>query len=215
MIKENPIKKGDFRRIGSLIGESHPFKISYHINRLIKNNFIYTNKDGLLCATILGQDNNRLFSIPVLGEASCGIPNIFAEINFAGYIQVSKKLLEDIDDIKNIVAVKAFGNSMNKAIIGGKNVEEGDYVLVDLSKTKGSQKYVLAVHNGCAVIKRLYKNEKEHIYSLVSESTEKHPPIFINPDEADDTFVNGYVLDVIKKPKDSECENIIEPIEED
>lgn len=203
IIKERPIKNGDFRQIGLLIKEGHPFKISYHIGRLVKNNFIYLGEDGLLHATVPGESNDSdIFSIPILGEANCGTPTIFAEQNFSGYIQISKKLLKNISNIKDIIVVKAFGNSMNKANINNKKIEEGDYVLVDLSKTHGTDKYVLATVNGFAVIKRLFKDDK--ICCLKSESSEKHPPIFVSPDELEDVFVSGYVLDVIKDFKDNE-----------
>ena len=87
---------------------------------------------------------------------------------------------------------------MNKAKINGQNIEDGDYVIVDTKKTAKPNDYVLAIIDNVANIKKLLINQKNRIFSLVSESTENHPTIFIH--ENDKFLINGVVKYIIKKP---------------
>ena len=87
---------------------------------------------------------------------------------------------------------------MNKANIGGQNIENGDYVIVDSKKQPQTNDYVLAIIDNCASIKRLSLDSKNKIIALISESTENHPTIFIH--ENDKFLINGVVKCVIKKP---------------
>jgi len=192
------LKRDGLRQIGRLIGEPHPFKVSYHLKKLEENGFIKINKKtGAISHT---ENNNKIqkglfLAIPVLGSANCGEANIFAEENLEGYIKVSKNIIKAKD---GLLAIKASGNSMNKANIDGQNIEDGDYVIVDTKKQPQTNNYVLAIIDNCANIKKLIVNSKNKIISLISESTENHPTIFIHED--DKFLINGVVKYVIKKP---------------
>ena len=191
------LKRNSLRQIGRLIGESHPFKVSYHLKKLEEKGFIKINKNtGEIKRTKNGKPQKGLILvIPVLGEANCGKANIFAEENLEGYIKVSKNIIKTEN---NLLAVKASGNSMNKANVSGQNIEDGDYVIVDTKKQPQSNSYVLAIIDDCANIKKLLLNSKNKIISLISESTENHPTIFIHED--DKFLINGVVKYIIKKP---------------
>jgi len=191
------IKRDSLRRIGRLIGEPHPFKISYHLKKLEKNGFIKIDKKtGKIKKIKSGEVQKGLFlAIPVLGGANCGDATIFAKENFEGYIKVSKNIIRTSNEL---LAIKASGNSMNKADVKGQKIEEGDYVIVDTKKQPRNNDYILAIIDNCANIKKLSINTKNKIISLVSESTEKHPVIFIH--ENDNFLINGVVECVIKKP---------------
>ena len=191
------IKRDGLRRIGRLIGEPHPFKVSYHLKKLEKNGFIKIDKKtGKIKKIKSGEVQEGLFlAIPVLGEANCGDATIFAKENFEGYIKVSKNIIRASN---GLLAIKASGNSMNKADVRGQKIEEGDYVIVDTKKQPRNNDYILAIIDNCANIKKLSINTKNKIISLVSESTEKHPVIFIH--ENDNFLINGVVECVIKKP---------------
>lgn len=192
------IKRDGLRQIGRLVGEQHPFKVSYHIKKLENSGFIKINKKTGSITKIRdnGEPGGMFMTIPVLGEANCGIPNILAEENFSGYIQVSKKITK----VGNgMLAVKASGNSMNKAKVDGHNIEDGDYVIVDSNTKPQNGDYVLAIIDDCATIKKFVINKGGgDVLALVSESTENHPDIFIHSD--DKFIINGIVKYVIKKP---------------
>jgi len=191
------LKRDGLRQIARLIGEKHPFKISYHLGKLEKDGFIKIDREtGKIKRLKEEKPQKGLFLvIPVLGEANCGEANFFADENFEGYIKVSKKIIKIGE---GLVAIKASGNSMNKANINGQNIESGDYIIVDTKKTPQSNDYVLAIIDNCANIKKFLFDSKNKIISLISESTEKHPIIFI--DKSDKFMVNGVVKYVIKKP---------------
>lgn len=192
------IKRDGLRQIGRLIGGLHPFQVSYHLEKLEKDGFIKINeKTGEIkkLKNISSEKKGLLMPIPVLGEANCGDATIFAKEKLEGYIKVSKNIIKQKD---GIIAIKASGNSMNRADVNGQNIENGDYVIVDTKKKPKSGSYVLAVIDDCANIKKLLINRKTKTLSLVSESTEKHPDIFIHED--DKFLINGVVKYVIKKP---------------
>ncbi|MCK5460005.1 hypothetical protein KAI52_02735 [Candidatus Parcubacteria bacterium] len=191
------LKRDGLRQIGRLVGEPHPFKVSYHLKKLEKNGFIKIDKKtGKIKRTKNEEAQKGLFlAIPVLGSTNCGEANIFAEKNLEGYIKVSKNIIKAGN---GLLAIKAFGNSMNKASIGGRNIENGDYVIVDSKKQPYSNDYVLAIIDNCANIKRMLLDSKNKIISLISESSENHPTIFIH--ETDKFLINGVVKYVIKKP---------------
>ena len=191
------LKRDGLRQIGRLVGEPHPFKVSYHLKKLEGKGFIKIDKKtGKINQTKDEKPQKGLFlAIPVLGSANCGEANIFAEENLDGYIKVSKNIIKGGD---GLLAVKSSGNSMNKANIGGQNIENGDYVIVDSKKQPQTNDYVLAIIDNCASIKRLSLDSKNKIIALISESTENHPTIFIH--ENDKFLINGVVKRVIKKP---------------
>jgi len=191
------LKRDGLRQIGRLIGVEHPFKISYHLKKLAKNGFIEINqKTGKIKLTKNQKKDQGLFiNIPVLGSANCGEANIFAEENLEGYIKVSKNIIK----AKNgLIAIKASGNSMNKANIKNKNIETNDYVIIDTKQQAQNNDYVLAIIDQCANIKKLSQDKKNKVISLISESTENHPDIFIH--EKDKFLINGVVKQIIKKP---------------
>ncbi|MBU4338862.1 hypothetical protein KKB43_02340 [Patescibacteria group bacterium] len=191
------LKRDGLRQIGRLVGEFHPFKISYHLKKLEKNGFIKIDKKTGAIKRIKNEEPQKglFLAIPVLGSANCGEANIFAEENLEGYIKVSRNIIKTGD---GFLAIRASGNSMNKASVNGQNIENGDYVIVDTKKQSDTGDYVLAIIDNCANIKKILLNSKNKIISLISESTENHPAIFIH--ENDKFLINGVVKYVIKKP---------------
>jgi repressor LexA len=191
------LKRDGLRQIGRLLGEVHPFKISYHLKKLEENGFIKIDKKTGVIDRVKNEEPQKglFLAIPVLGSANCGPANIFAEENLEGYIKVSKKIIKAGD---GFLAIRASGNSMNKANINGQNIGNGDYVIVDTKKQPETNDYVLAIIDNCASIKKMLLSSKDKIISLVSESTENHPVIFIH--ENDRFLINGVVKYVIKKP---------------
>jgi repressor LexA len=137
----------------------------------------------------------EFISIPLVGAANCGPAELLAEENIEAYIRVDKKTLPRKS---GIFALRASGNSMNRAKIKGKNIEDGDIVLID-SEDRVAQNgdYVLSIIDGKANLKKL-KVEKGQVM-LVSESTENFKPILII--SGDDWLINGKIITVIKKPK--------------
>lgn len=191
------------REIGEKIGVPHPQKVKHHLNQLLKKGFLKSNKDRTIISPIevMSNKNNLFISIPIVGSANCGQASLFAEENIEGYLQVSKSLVPNYKPDEMFV-LKAIGNSMNKADINGKTIDDGDYVLVSKKPLVSfDNKYVLSIINGAANIKKLVRDDKNQQIVLNSESTQDYPPIFINKNDFKNTgyLVNGEVIQIFKK----------------
>jgi SOS regulatory protein LexA len=145
---------------------------------------------------IIQQDSN-LARIPILGAANAGTAKLFADEYVVGFLRVSEKFLAKK---KNVFALEVQGNSLNQANIGGNQVEEGDWVIIDKDYIQPKDgDYVLSIIDGVANLKRFYFNQQQGQILLISESTENHPPIVIHPD--DQYLIGGKIILVVKKVK--------------
>ena len=143
------------------------------------------------------QKNERVsFSAPVYGTANAGPATIFAEKNLFGYVKIPSSLCVNK---KNIFAVQVQGDSMNQAKIKGKNLENGDFALIDPEyQSPENGDYVLSIIDNCANLKKFERDKGTGIIKLVSESTNKtYKPIYISSE--DDYMVNGKIVAVLKK----------------
>lgn len=169
---------------GYLERESNkPRSIGIYADRTVKTPFMKKT----------GMDSVR---VPVLGAANAGPATLFAEENIAGYLKISRSRLNRKD---GVFALRVEGDSMNRAKIGGKNLEEGDFVLIDSEyRTPKNGDYVLSVIDGAANLKKFERDAKTGDVKLVSESTNsKHKPIYISSE--DDFMINGKIISVIKR----------------
>jgi repressor LexA len=194
------ISKFTLREIGEKIGVKHP--------QTVKNNIIRLRELGLLKMAKRDdffkevQDSKItdaiLYKVPIFGYASCGTATLLAEEDFQGYLTLSTSILKKRT---NMFALIASGNSMNMADIDGESIDDGDYVIVDRDYTSPRNgDYVLSVIDGSANIKRFYKDGRQDMITLLSESSENHDPIFIHESDFSSYFINGKVIKVIKKP---------------
>lgn len=191
------------REIGEKIDEPHPQKVKHHLDQLLKKGFLKEDKEkGLIRRVDQGNGNEPFYNLPILGSANCGQALTFAEEGYEGFLQVSQSVLPRYDKDKFFV-VKAVGNSMNRADINGKHLEEGDYAIVDTTSHNSNfynGKYVLSVINGMANIKKLKRDSQNERLILLSESSQDYPPIVIHEDDFQGYLVNGHVVEVVKKP---------------
>lgn len=135
-------------------------------------------------------------SIPLVGQADCGPAELVAEENVEGYLKVSKRILNKMD---GVIALRARGDSMNLAKVGGRTIEDGDFVLVDTDyRTPRSGDLVLSVIDGHANLKRFRIDRKTRQIMLLPESTNsRHKPIYVSSE--DDYMINGKIIAVLKK----------------
>jgi SOS-response transcriptional repressor LexA len=196
------------REMAQKIGEKDisPQKIKHHLIQLEKKGFLSLNRtqgamnrrslesrisEGLL------KNNSKLFSIPIIGTANCGAAEIFAEQNFQGFLRISQLLLKKSNP-NGLFAIKADGYSMNRATIGGKKIEDGDYVIVDSKNLNpNTNDVVLVIIDNNATIKRFMKDEINEQIILKADSSYDYEPIYLHPQ--DDFYINGKIIDVIKK----------------
>jgi repressor LexA len=185
---------------------AYPSSAYYHVKKLQDEGFIeresnvprsisiYTNKEVKTpFLKTMGLDSIR---IPILGAVNAGPAIIFAEENIEGYLKISRSSLNKKD---GIFALRVEGDSMNKAKIDKKNIEQGDFVLIDSQyRTPKNGDLVLSVIDDCANIKKFEKDNKTGEVKLVSESTNpKYKPIYISSE--DNFMVNGKIISIVKK----------------
>jgi repressor LexA len=194
------------RDIAKLIGEESPQLVKHHLNQLEKKGLIRIDKvKGLIEKAQGGWVNSmlkrgaRLINIPILGSANCGPAELFATSNIEGYLRVSSSLMGR-NTQHRLFALKTIGPSMNRASVGDKTIEEGDYIIVDSQDTSPANgEVVVSVIDGMANVKKYFLDKENQQIVLMSESTQDFAPIHIHQD--DDYWINGKVVQVIKKPK--------------
>ena len=196
------------REIGVFIGETSPQKVKHHLAQLEKKGFITVNKMEQTIETTKQQGTTaksglrgaNLLSIPILGAANAGPAMVFANANIEGYLRVSSSLLEQRRVGHRLFALKVDGPSMNMAVINGKKIDDGDYVIIDSEDREAmNDDIVLSVIEGMANIKKYYVDKENNQILLMSDSTHDFPAIHIH--ENDDFMINGKVVGVIKTPK--------------
>ncbi len=185
------------REIGDLIGEKLPQKVKHHLSQLEAKGFILIDKRNQTIKRISNKTkaDNLFVSLPIVGSANCGPAEIYANENIEGYLKISRNL---VPYKKGLYVIKADGNSLNKSSVKGKNIESGDYVIVDSENISPKDNdYVVSIIDGMANIKKYRLDKANDRIVLLSESTKDYSPIFIHRD--DDFRISGKVLDVVKK----------------
>ena len=187
------------RKIAELLGaKGKPQIAKYHLQQLEKRGLIQMNLDeGVLKLVQKGYNHatkSPLFAIPVVGAANCGPAVTYADQKVDSYLKISSSLLPR--NKNRLFAIKADGDSMNRAKINGKSIETGDYVLVDREAKYGNGDVVLAIVDGLATIKEFYLDKTHNRIVLKANSDHEYMPIYIGED--DQFIINGKVVDVIK-----------------
>jgi len=177
--------------------------IKYHLSKLEESGYVSIDKVKKIIRETVSENKERcvISKTPIYGNANCGTPLAYADDQIEGYLKTSNSIVPEND---NLIALKAVGNSMNEARIGNKNneknIEDGDYVIVDVSqKTPADKDYILSIIDDGANIKRFFFDSKNNYVILRSESTEDIPDIII--DANDNYCVAGLVKYVVKKPQ--------------
>ena len=206
--KRHNLAQISLREMAAAIGlpAESPQKIKHHLQQLEKKGFFTINKaKGLMekakllpgLVTGLLKEASALFSIPIIGTASCGPATIYAEQNFEGFLHVSGRLIGRSTPA-GLYAIKTNGTSMNRAEIAGKKIEDGDYVVIDSNRrTPANNDIVLAIIDNKATIKRFIDDRANGQVILKADSSYDYDPIYLHPD--DDFLINGKAVAVIKR----------------
>jgi SOS-response transcriptional repressor LexA len=206
--KRQNLAQISLREMAAAIGlpEESPQKIKHHLQQLEKKGFFTIDKaKGLMekakmlpsLASGLLKEAASLFSIPIVGTANCGPATLYAEQNFEGFLHVSGRLIGRSSPA-GLYAIKTNGTSMNRAEIGGKKIEDGDYVVIDSNRrTPANNDIVLAIIDNKATIKRFIDDRANGQVILKADSSYDYEPIYLHPD--DDFLINGKAVAVIKK----------------
>jgi repressor LexA len=200
-ITKNDTSKLSYREIAKRLKLSSPQIVIHHLNQLKKKGLIYVDESkNLKITNFKSSPVDNFLRIPIVGAANCGPATEIAQENITGFLKISKKILDKVNE-KSLIAVRAIGNSLNKANISGSEVEDGDYLIVDCNnKDPKNGDYVLSVMDGVANFKKFFKDEESREIRLVSESTSDIPPIVLHEEDlkTSNYIVNGVVIRVVK-----------------
>lgn len=134
-------------------------------------------------------------NLPVIASAGCDNVSVFAQRSFGDYICVASEILQGRRK-ESIVCIKAVGDSMGDA-----GINEGDYVLVEMTDAIYDNDLVAAVIDGFAVIKKIEYANNAVVLKPVSSDPD-YKPIILRKDFR----VFGKVLDVIRMPQKGDIE---------
>jgi repressor LexA len=200
-ITKNDTSKLSYREIAKRLKLSSPQIVIHHLNQLKKKGLIYVDESkNLKITNFKSSPVDNFLRIPIVGAANCGPATELAQENITGFLKISKKILDKVNE-KSLIAVRAIGNSLNKANISGSEVEDDDYLIVDCNnKDPKNGDYVLSVMDGVANFKKFFKDEESREIRLVSESTSDIPPIVLHEEDlkTSNYIVNGVVVRVVK-----------------
>lgn len=200
LAKKKDISKMTFREIGRELSIPNPQTVIYHLDQLKKKGLLYLDiKKRQRVAKPKAFAVDKLFSIPLVGSANCGPAMELAQEDIQKYLKITQTSLKRSKP-DGLIAVRAVGESLNKANIGGENIEDGDYVVVDCKQQPNNGDYVLSIIDGAANFKKFFKDDSKHEIRLVSESTQEIPPIILHDSDINSSgyMVNGVVVRVVK-----------------
>ncbi|MCE7936715.1 hypothetical protein DYH10_02925 [Candidatus Saccharibacteria bacterium CPR2] len=187
-----------YRKIGEKIKVEHPQQVKHHVLKLINDGYLVRTPGGGLRASKPNIAGGKMLRIPILGQANCGEALSYAEDYAQDWLSLSPSLVKSKHP-KKLFAVKASGDSMNKAVINGKTIEDGDYVIVDGStQIPENGDFIVSSVEGLANIKKYMLDQQYGVIALLSESTRQRPPIFIHPNDVESYHIHGKVVEVIK-----------------
>jgi SOS-response transcriptional repressor LexA len=194
LARKKNLRTMSLRSIAGELGITHPQTVKFHLQKLINMQILNENWSVI-------KSRRGIFQIPIYGTANCGPATFHAENEILGYLRVSSGVLGRTS-AKNLIALRADGNSMNRAF-GGRGIHDSDYVLVELVSARDIRhgEYVVSLFDGCANIKKIMI-DKDHV-SFVSESSEEYPPVIVTRAELAQGLVRvvGRVVKVIRTKK--------------
>ena len=183
-----------YYRLAKTLDVDHPYKVQFAIDQLVKKGKLVKNyKTGTISKPKDNCAADGMISIPYYGYVNCGEALAFAQDRIEGYLKITPSIVP-ISDFHNLFALKASGNSMNDARIGGRKVDDGDYIIAR-KKTNyfpDNGDYVISIIGGAANLKKFRKDTKNRQIVLESESTEDLPPIVIS--EQDVNNLSAYSI---------------------
>lgn len=135
-----------------------------------------------------------LVGIPILGYANAGTPLVSAEEENLGILKLDPVL---VGKKENLFGLVVKGDSMNMCNIGGKMLEDGNYIIIQKDADVESGDVVVAVIDGSATVKNIQKSD-DMVILYPQSNNPIHKPIYL--DVNSNSFINGKVIRVLENP---------------
>ena len=191
-IKDLAHKKGENPTLEDLrvsLGLSQLSSVQRHTDVLKEKGYLVNTRK------ITFPTSTSRIQIPLVGNVACGAPLLASE-NIEAYISFDKTILRSAPE--DYFFLRAVGDSMNKAKISGKTIDDGDFVLIKKQSTANPGDRIVALIDDEATIKRMVPADGG--IRLEPESTNpSNKPIYL----FEEFTIQGIVTDVIKKGGDN------------
>lgn len=151
--------------------------IANHLKALEQKGYISRKKHAKrnieLRNNFFHSTSHFMVSIPVRASVGCDDLSVLAEEKYDESLQVDKNILKGKE---KVVAVRAIGNSMNDA-----GIEDGDYVLIEVTESADSGDRVAAIVGDMVTVKKLDRSNGLTILRPESKDP-KYKPIILSED---------------------------------
>ena len=165
-----------------------------HLSALEKKGFILRTSEPRGIQLVEEEEYEYMIGIPILGYANAGKPLAAAEEDRLGVIHVDKKLLSHRDDL---FALVISGDSMNQMLVGGKELQDGNYIVISKTAPISDNDAVVAILDNSATVKCI-KKDSDSIILYPKSDNPIHTPIYL--DRYSDSLINGKVIRVLENP---------------
>ena len=201
-IKRNN-KSPTVTELAELLGVSSLRTVTQYLESLERKGLIsrVQHQSRGIRLTSLSDNQSKTIILPVISAAGCDNLNIFADQIFDEHVVIDRDFLNGRSDDKMVI-VKAVGSSMRDA-----NIDDGDFVLTEITKEVAEGDKIVAVINGMAIIKKIHFAQNAVILNPMSQDLNYRPIIM-----KEDFEVFGRVVDVIKNAESKEL--VYEEVEE-
>lgn len=167
-----------------------------HLDALQKKRLIFRTSETRGIKLLENAQSQLFLDISILGYANAGSPMVEANEENIGFLRVRKNLMQ-ID--RNTFALIIKGDSMNRKLINGSVLENGNYALISKSNQIKNGDAVLAIIDNCATIKS-FKQEKNLIILYPESSNQNHQPFYLDANQEDAALIYGKVVGVLDNP---------------
>lgn len=187
LIKDLTNKKGSTPTLDEVrehLNYSNTSSVQRHTDALKVKGYLKKVR-GLELAT-----DSQKIQIPLVGNVACGMPLLASE-NIEAYILVDMRMIYGNPD--KYFFLRAVGDSMNNTNVGGKTIDDGDYVLVKKQNTAERGNRVVALIGDDATIKKFVPTENAIRLEPESRNTNNKALIIF-----EDFAIQGIAVDVLK-----------------
>lgn len=196
--KQTDIEEFSLQELADKIGLKYRSQAKHYKEKAEKDGLLVRNSVGKLVPAP-SANAPSLITVPIIGDANCGPALSYANDTVTGSLSFSPSILRRPLS-RNAFAVRARGNSMDRASINGMSINDGDVAIVEpIEWAAAAEKdYVLSVIDGVANIKKLHIDAPNQRIILRSESRDIFEDIIIGAEDLYMYRIAGRVIAVVK-----------------
>ena len=180
--------------LGQMLKISTKRGVVNHLIALEKKGFIIRTSEARGIQLVEEEEYEYLIGIPILGYANAGTPLAIAQEDRLGVLHVDKGLVKKNEEMFALI-IK--GDSMNQREIGGKKLNNGNYIIVSKTSDVRNGDVVVAILDNSATVKAI-KFDNDMIVLYPQSDNPKHNPIYL--DKYSNGLINGKVIMSLEKP---------------